>query len=291
MLNRIRKFEIHDRILSPAEAELWIFLDAEHINDRTEVRGRLTGPTCPYADTVEVAYPLRRFPKSPEGLPPLARRVVIPEPSLWDPVTPFLYTGTVELWQDDQHCESVPVRHGLRTTSLSPRGLFWNGALTSLQAIERTAGNRDELKREHDRGFNSMVLPGLADELWAIAEELGFAVFGRTFEPLEMLLKQTASPACLGWIIPAGAINAWDDWQAWIAEVRRRRRLIAIEIEQTPRQALRPEIDAVIAPGQRDIAVDRPKLLRVPAGAFAKGELGQLVIPWAKKTKMQITKT
>lgn len=278
MTNRIRKLEIHDRILSPAEAELWVFLDAERIDERTEVRGRLTGPTCPYADTVEVAYPLRRFPKAPEGFSPLLRRVVIPEPSFWDPICPFLYRGVIELWQNEQLCERVEIRHGLRSTSLSPRGLFWNGELLTLKMLARSSGTRNELRRDHDQGINGFVLPGFEDELWSLAEEFGFAALGRTFEPDNSFLKRTASPACLGWIIPAEAAAAWHDWQDWVAEVHRKRRIVGIEIEQTPRQPLRPEIDFVIAPGQADIKVDRPTLTRVPAGSFARGELGQLVI-------------
>lgn len=278
MSNRIRKLEIHDRILSPAEAELWLFLDADQVDQQTEVRGRLVGPTCPYADTVEVAYPLRRFPKPPEGLPPLARRIVIPEPSFWDPVTPFLYHGPIELWQDGQMCERVEVTHGLRTTSLSPRGLFWNGSHVTFKMVERSDGDEETLRDLHNRGINGLILPGFANELWNAADVLGFAVIGRTFEPNEAFLQRVASPSCLGWIIPSTATTAWQEWQAWAAEVHRKRRFLGVEIEQTPLQPLRDDLDFVVVPGLRDVQVDRPRLLRVPAGSFANGELGQLVI-------------
>lgn len=277
MFNRIRKLEIHDRIQSPTEAELWVFLEAEHVNERTEVRGRLTGPTCPYADTVEVAYPLRRFPKTPTGLPALARRVVIPEPSYWDPVSPFLYQGTVELWQDDELCERRHLVHGLRAVSLSPRGLFWNGSRQPVKAVERTSAASGELHGLHQLGFNALILPGYVTDLWEAAAEIGFAVFGRTFEPDERFLQASASAACVGWIIPAGAATNWEYWQSWAAEVHRRRRFLAVELEQTPRQPLRAEIDFVIVPGQRHVEVDRPRLVRVAAGAIAHGELGQLI--------------
>src|SRR5687768_8525338 len=99
MSNAIRRVVVRDRSLSPSGAELWVTVEAESDAPGAEVRGRLMGPRCLYASTVEVAYPLRPFPRHPEGLPPLTRRVVIPEPSFWDAESPFLYEGPVELWE------------------------------------------------------------------------------------------------------------------------------------------------------------------------------------------------
>src|SRR4051794_7203464 len=82
--------------LTPAEAE--IALDA---GQAVEARGRLTGPTCEYSTTVEVAYPVR------------GNRVVIPEPAWWDADSPFLYGGTVELWRDGSRVGECRVRIGL----------------------------------------------------------------------------------------------------------------------------------------------------------------------------------
>ena len=63
MPNRIRQLRLLDRSLTPNEAEVWVFVEAESMSATTEVRGRLMGPSCPYASTVDVAYPLRPFPK------------------------------------------------------------------------------------------------------------------------------------------------------------------------------------------------------------------------------------
>src|SRR5438105_3893021 len=100
MANRIRDFHLRDQLDDPAEAEVWVGVIPEQITPATEVRGRLMGPRCHYASTVEVAYPLRLFVRRPEGLPGLAMRVVIPEASLWEPESPFLYLGPIELWED-----------------------------------------------------------------------------------------------------------------------------------------------------------------------------------------------
>src|SRR5438105_1995799 len=118
--------EVRNRLLNPAEAEVWISARAEGRVGEFAVRGRLLGPRCVYASTVEVAYPLRPLSREPDALGATAR-VLIPEPSFWDPESPFLYQGPVSVWQGDRLCFEGQVSHGLRHCQLSPRGLRWNG--------------------------------------------------------------------------------------------------------------------------------------------------------------------
>src|SRR5206468_2968618 len=61
-MSRIRQVIVRNRILDPASSELWVTVRVDRRTPTTEVRGRLTGPRCPYATTVEVAYPLRPLP-------------------------------------------------------------------------------------------------------------------------------------------------------------------------------------------------------------------------------------
>jgi len=90
MNNRIRAVRLVDQRLNPAEAEIWVAIQPEQSSNHIELRGRLMGPRCPYASTVEIAYPLRPFPAT-VGVPAgFQARVLIPEPSLWEPQTPFL---------------------------------------------------------------------------------------------------------------------------------------------------------------------------------------------------------
>src|SRR5439155_23720798 len=121
MSNRIQQVQVRDRSLDPAQAELWISVEAERITPTTELRGRLTGPRCLYAATVEVAYPLRPY------LRRLTARVVVPEPCLWEPQCPFIYEGSLELWEDGGRCDRVEVQRGLRRILLGPGGLRVNG--------------------------------------------------------------------------------------------------------------------------------------------------------------------
>jgi hypothetical protein len=113
-MNELREVSVVVRRLSAAEAELWVRVEADEITPTTEVRGRMVGPRCACATTVEVAYPLQPFPRHPEGLPPLSRRVAIPDPSLWEPSQPFVYHIIVELWQDGACCDVAEVDYGLR---------------------------------------------------------------------------------------------------------------------------------------------------------------------------------
>jgi len=145
MPNRIRHLRIRNHSLVGARAEVHVTVVPEYQTPATEVRGRLMGPSCPYASTIEVAYHLRpltsphatqapsasagtptQAPSASAGTPTqevgLTVRAIIPEASLWEPECPFLYRGPVELWQDGQRCDQVSVRHGLRTLQLGSRG-------------------------------------------------------------------------------------------------------------------------------------------------------------------------
>ncbi|HYV36006.1 MAG TPA: hypothetical protein VE988_09910, partial [Gemmataceae bacterium] len=63
------------------------------------------------------------FPRKPTELPDLAMRVVIPEPSFWEPECPFVYDGVIELWQDGVRCDvrQVPGYKLLTVKSTSSR--------------------------------------------------------------------------------------------------------------------------------------------------------------------------
>ena len=113
-MNKLHQVSAEVHRLSAAEAELWVRIEAMTANSATEVRGRLTGPRCANVTTIEVAYPLQPFPRHPDGWPPLSRRVVIPDPSLWEQENPFTYHAILELWQDGQRCDLAEFDYGFR---------------------------------------------------------------------------------------------------------------------------------------------------------------------------------
>src|SRR5437016_933315 len=120
MTNSIKDIQVWHDAMSPTEAEVVISVQPEQLLSTTQVRGKLVGPKCRYASTVEVAYALRESSReyASTGIPGIICRALIPEPSLWDPISPFIYKGQVELWESGKQCQVVPFTHCLRALSL-----------------------------------------------------------------------------------------------------------------------------------------------------------------------------
>ncbi len=209
MNNRIASVVLDNRSLHPASAEIWVAVRPERLTPSTELRGRLMGPRCPYANTIEVAYHLRPLPRE-EDQPPefLHARVVIPEASLWDPQSPFLYQGPLELWQEGERCDRTVICHGLRQITLTPKGLCINGKSTSLRGVRcaRTPDD-EELLALRARGVNLLFAPVVAAllSLWEKADRLGFLVLGALPDTEDATLAQvrllTQRPSTLGWVL------------------------------------------------------------------------------------------
>jgi hypothetical protein len=204
---RIRRLDVRNHSLSPALAEVWITVVPDEPAEGMEVRGRLMGPRCPYASTVEIAYPLRPLPGPACEETALTRRVVIPEASLWDPQSPFLYEGPVELWQAGQCCDRVSLRHGLRQLALDRRGLLCNGLPLRLRGRHEAPTTDDALQELRQEGCNLLLAPTLPEtaDLWERAERLGMLVLGRLEEntPQDELAGLSTRASCLGWLAPA----------------------------------------------------------------------------------------
>jgi hypothetical protein len=207
MDNRIRRVEVCDRSLAPAAAEVWIAVEPERRTPTTEVRGRLTGPRCAYANTVEVAYPLRPLPRVSEESAGMTMRVPIPEASLWEPESPFLYQGLVELWQDGRKCDHAAIRHGLRQVTLRSDGLRINGRPLKLRGREVERCTEEETRVFRRQGVNLLVAPVRVETagMWEIADRLGFLILGRLVdeESLASIPALTDHAACLGWLLDA----------------------------------------------------------------------------------------
>jgi hypothetical protein len=87
-------------------------LELSDVPSDVEVRGRLMGPRCPGTSTIEVAYHLK-------PLGPATFQVLIPEPSMWEAQTPFVYEGPVEFWRDGERVGRITVSVGLRQGNTS----------------------------------------------------------------------------------------------------------------------------------------------------------------------------
>jgi Glycosyl hydrolases family 2 len=213
MSNRIRDIVVRDHRLDPAESEVWITVEPEEWTETTRVGGRLMGPRCPYSSTVEVAYPLRPWKREQgeDDTENLTMRVIIPEASLWEPETPFLYQGPVELWQGEQLCERIQLSHGLRVITLGPRGIRVNGRPFTVEAVRGDGFSEGELLRLREAGCNSLLTSVTARTLylWEAADRLGFLMLGRIVdrETWELAGTLRQHPSCLGWVITSELVN------------------------------------------------------------------------------------
>jgi hypothetical protein len=203
MSNRILHVEVKDRSVVPAEAELRVTVVPERIDERTEVRGRLMGPRCRFASTVEVAYHMRRLPVTEAGSG-FVFKVIIPEASSWEPESPHLYVGPIELWQDGVRADVVTLRYGLRRVSLGPRGLRVNGRPLTLRGRELTSLDEAEALSLREFGYNSLLVPVSegSRHVWDVADQIGFFVLGKVGQGSDAALTGELArySSCLGWL-------------------------------------------------------------------------------------------
>lgn len=270
MTNRIREIQVLDGRLDPAEAEIWLSVLPERLTSTTQVRGRLMGPRCPYASTVEVAYPLREHSREYEstGIPRLLLRVIIPEPSWWDPQSPFLYQGPVELWQNGQRCDSVQLSHGLRTLKVGPQGLRCNGRLLPLRGVAREQCSEEDARQLHQAGFNTLLVSATAGAagLWDISDRFGFFILGRLTNEADFGRVKQLAPhdSCLGWVLSP---ELWRDPLVALClphPVSVRQELIGLELDQRPSGPLPERIHFVACPEEllpELGAIDLPKIV------------------------------
>jgi hypothetical protein len=267
------RIEVRNHILNPAEAEIWMMVQPIHPLAGGELRGRLVGPRCPYATTVEVAYPVRPLPGQLAKAGDLTARVLIPEPSFWDPEAPFLYQGSVELWKDGKRCFEAEISHGLRVLQLDKGGLRCNSRGLTIRGVPRrqlAAEDALQLRRE---GYNTLLSPVSAEtaQVWDAADRFGFLVLGR-LPDMDTAFRQAESlkfhASCLGWLLPGDALA---DGALPATELARLQsgngQLLGVELDRHPPSWLLQGIQFIFA--RDDLLplegeVRRPVLLKSP---------------------------
>ena len=270
MRDTIRAVRIKNHLIDPTRAELWVTIVPNCLKQATEVRGRFLGPRCPYATTVEVAYPLQSFPHKPEDVPDLTFRVVIPEPSLWDPISPFLYEGYIGLWQNNLRYQFGEVHHGLRLFHLGSSGVRLNGQTVVLHGVARPhsvdvetilahyADAEPEARRYHDAGYNLMITSAGDLSAWNAADRMGLLMLGWVDDvslPNVPGLSRTTS--ALGWVLP-------EQWLTYGSKVKstiqgEQPPFWGVELSRSPSRPLPPEICFFVCEEQH-----LPQLLTVP---------------------------
>ena len=157
---RIQQITVANRRVDPAQAEIVISIQVENLTQATRAAGRLVGPKCRYAATVEVAYPMQVS----SGLTPdsnsahLWLRVVIPEPCLWDPESPFVYDGCVELYDEGKLCDRREFLHGLAQPRLTATGAICNARSFTLRAASAHAATEPAMNDLRQQGINALFV-------------------------------------------------------------------------------------------------------------------------------------
>jgi len=159
--------EVWTHSLDPMRATVRVRLPWP-LEPAAEVRGRLMGPRCRFATTVEVAYPFRQ-------MEPSVYAAVIPEPSLWEPGCPFLYEGPIECSLGGNVIQRAWVRHCLRTTKMGAHGFLLNGKPFVVRPVQPVEGTEAELLELRGQGFNALQGDASA-ELRELADRIGFLV-------------------------------------------------------------------------------------------------------------------
>jgi hypothetical protein len=178
--------QISTHRLDPAEADI-------RITGIPGLTGRVMGPRCHYASTVEVAYYLKPLPDG-------GQRAIIPEPSFWDPQTPFCYEAILHAADGTK----VTRRHGLRTVQLTAAGWRVNRKPFRVQGVGR--GDLADAAALRSAGVNTILCPvSVANAtVWERADMLGFFVLGLlSSDPAAVALaeKRKGHASCLGWIL------------------------------------------------------------------------------------------
>lgn len=271
MTNRLHDVQVSTVRLSPAAAEVWIRARADQVAASTELRGRLVGPRSLYASTIEVAYPLR--PPGPGHAPPaeaiVEARVVIPEPCLWTPETPFLYEGPVELWHDGTRCGRVELRHALRTLRLGPAGLRVNGVPRRVRGVVAGACSDAHARELHQAGRDTLYVPlRQATSVGDVADRHGFLFFVQLGSLEEMHTTPfPMHPCCLGCVASqdvAADEAAWRAVRAWCGPAA-----LGLELTGPPRGPLPEGTAFLVCPDALLLAVADcrlPTLVRTASG-------------------------
>jgi hypothetical protein len=204
MIDPFRDFEIWTHALSPMCADVRVRVGDE----AGKVRGWLTGPQCRFASTVEVAYPLQPTPGEPGTY-----RAVIPEPSLWEPECPFLYTIVFESWCEHELWPRPKFTYGLRSLAKREGTMFVNGHPLALRTDFNPPESEEDAKSLRKRGINLIRARLIYEGLWNLADSYGFFLLGELnttdSEVVSRVMRDSSRHPCLlAWLVdsPSAAL-------------------------------------------------------------------------------------
>lgn len=226
---------LENAVLTPTEAEIHLDIQLPTGEQAKSIQGRLLGPKCPFATTIEIAYPIKLMPRSGISGSTINARFIIPEPSLWDSQSPFLYEGWIEVESKSGEKWKIGISHGLRALRLALPGLRWNDRKCIVHASSVQDPSEETLLNLRPTSINALVhdLEEGARELCHLADRFGFhTLFRIEQKPSQEILQLGEHVAFLGWIL---AESAWQDkeiLQAWLDATRDTQQMLAMECLQ-----------------------------------------------------------
>jgi hypothetical protein len=260
--------------LTQAEAELRFLVTLGGPADDLQVRGRLMGPRCPYAATVEVAYPLRELERERDqaGVTSILLRTVIPEPSMWDPESPFLYSGPLGIWRGNELLEQQIQQIGFIGWGLGSRGLRVNGKYIDLQATLIKELNPELSAQLREQHFNCVVVEvsEATCSTWEMADRFGFFVLGHITgeDAWRVARRLEGRPSSLGWILTQAALAGLKPQAFAGTSYTGSAPLIGLEVEKLPEQPISGVSFLVAAPG----VAEKPSASGLPWLRIERGD-------------------
>jgi hypothetical protein len=211
-------------------------------------------------------------------------RVIIPEPSFWEPESPFLYQGPVELWQNGQRCDQAQITRGLRVIQRGPRGLRLNGRLFTIRGVACKQCSEEEAYRLHQASTNTLLAPVTPETaaLWDIGDQFGFLMLGRIAakEQLSQAQALAGHPSSLGWLLDPDflQIPLFDQAPSLVTDALPRyepgeRSFVGIELKRPPAPGSLPRgISFVACPEELAPALD--EIVDFPGAKIILGKQG-----------------
>jgi hypothetical protein len=250
--NQLKSIEGYKLAVSPTQADIWFRAVTQRVTAGTEVRGRIVGPRCLFAETVEVASPLRSVRHREGDQVSLIARTAIPEPGFWDPLNPLLYRVVVELWQDGQRCALSGFDLGFRVVEMGSGNVFVNQKPFLLRGMRDLPQSWEEAAARRQEGYNLVLAEKWQRNWWVRASPLGFLLLERatlsTLTPhyVDLLSQQ---PCFLGFVLdkellgrsPSENENFLRSWQE-------RRVFIGLELDGPPPLSLPGGLSFLVCP-------------------------------------------
>lgn len=254
----------------PAETEVTVTVVLDDPDtDGLELKGRLAGPCTPLAETIEVPHHLR-MTTAEDGL--LRGRVLLPDPCMWTPETPFLYRGPVEVWRHGQLRGSVHVQHGVKELLLKSKGLRLNGEMLSLKCLLAKGVTPEDLPRVRQHGINTLLISvgPETEPLWDAAETWGFFLLAQIDPHDEAMLWHAQDElldhtSLLGWVLPQSLIRQPQHWHNTMLFLHGQRRdvFVGVKIEQLPLGMLPGHIDFLLGEAETLTEADTEKIAKI----------------------------